>query len=84
MHKLALIAALVLAGCGGSDEEDDQVTRYRERALERAEIGCKTNGGLQTIHGEFYSHSKNGSLLDVGLDCECTNGYRFRTLVRRE
>lgn len=84
MHKLTFIAALVLAGCGGSDEPEDDKTRYRAQALERAETVCETNGGLRTVHNELYSYSRNGSLLDVGLDCECSNGYRFRTLMRRE
>lgn len=83
MHKLTFIAALVLAGCGGSDEPDDKA-HYRAQAIERAETICEAQGGLRVVYSEAYSYSRNGSLIDVGLDCECGNGYRFRTLMRRE
>lgn len=82
--RIAVISLALLAGCGGSDETDDPAAVYRAQALERAEATCQPNGGLKAVLREFYSHSRTGVLIDVGLECECHNGYTFRTLMRSE
>ena len=82
MVRIAL-SVLLLAGCGGSDSED-RTTELRAQALSSAQHTCESRGGLRAVTGEFYSHSRTGYLLDVGLVCQCHDGMVFHTPVRRE
>lgn len=84
LYRIAALSAVLLAGCGGSDSEPDTDEQLRTSAMARAEQICSTQGGVKVVTREFYSYSRNGSLLDVGLVCECHNGAVFRTPVRRE
>lgn len=84
--RLSLCLVVFLAACGGGDPapEVTDISQPTQEDYDWADQRCEPHGGLRRIMRTVYSIGRNGSVIDAGFVCRCSNGTIVATPMRHE